>query len=55
MDVFFAPKAPSGKETNSVPTDANGRFEVLFRLYGPEKPFLDKTWVLPDIERIAAQ
>ena len=53
VDVFFGPKAPSGKETNWVPTDANGRFEVLFRLYGPEKPFFDKQWVLPDIERIA--
>jgi hypothetical protein len=55
VDVFFAPKAPDGKETNWVPTDANGRFEVLFRLYGPEKPFFDKQWVLPDIEHIAAQ
>ena len=55
VDVFFAPKAPSGKETNWVPTDANGRFEVLFRLYGPEKAFFDKMWVLPDIERIAVQ
>ena len=40
---------------NAVSTDANGRFEVLFRLYGPQKPFFDKKWVLPDIERIAAQ
>ena len=28
---------------------------LLFRLYGPEKPFFDKKWVLPDIERVAAQ
>ena len=38
-----------------MPTDADGRFEVLFRLYGPEKPFFDKMWVLPDIERANAQ
>ena len=37
------PRAPSGK------------FEVLFRLYGPEKPLFDKTWKLPDIERSDAQ
>ena len=55
VDIFFAPKAPNGKETNWVPTNANGRFEVIFRLYGPEKPFFDKQWVLPDIEHIAAQ
>jgi hypothetical protein len=24
--------------------------EVLFRLYGPEKPLFDKTWQLSDIE-----
>ena len=35
-----------------VPTKAGGQFEVLFRLYGPEKPFFDKTWVLPDIEPV---
>jgi hypothetical protein len=55
VDVFFGPKAPDGRESNWVPTDPNGRFEVLFRLYGPEKPFFDKQWVLPDIERIAEQ
>jgi hypothetical protein len=32
-----------------VPT--NGRpFEVIFRVYGPEKSFFEKTWKLPDIE-----
>ena len=55
VDVYFGPKAPAGKESNWVPTNANGKFEVLFRLYGPEKPFFDKAWVLPDIEKVAAQ
>jgi hypothetical protein len=55
VDVYFGPKAPAGKESNWVPTSASGKFEVLFRLYGPEKPLFDKTWVLPDIERIAGQ
>ena len=53
VDVYFAPKAPAGKESNWVPTDANGRFEALFRFYGPEKPLFDKTWVLPDIEKVS--
>jgi hypothetical protein len=52
VDLFFGPKAPSGKETNWVPTSAGGQFEVLFRLYGPDKSFFDKKWVLPDIEKI---
>src|SRR5262249_10957243 len=37
VDIFFGPKAPEGKESNWVPTRANGQFEVLFRFYGPEK------------------
>jgi hypothetical protein len=55
VDIWFAPKAPAGKESNWVPTSVDGKFEVLFRFYGPEKPVFDKTWSLPDIERIAAQ
>jgi hypothetical protein len=55
VDIWFAPRAPEGKESNWVPTSAGGKFEVLFRFYGPEKPVFDKTWMLPDIERITAQ
>jgi hypothetical protein len=55
VDVYFGPNAPAGKESNWVPTSASGKFEVLFRLYGPEKPLFDKTWKLPDIERISVQ
>jgi len=53
VDVYFGPKAPAGKESNWVPTSAEGQFEVLFRFYGPEKPLFDKTWKLPDIERVS--
>lgn len=52
VDIYFAAQAPSGKESNWVPTNAAGKFEVLFRLYGPEKPLFAKTWVLPDIETV---
>ena len=52
VDVYFAPKAPEGKKSNWIPTDPQGRFEALFRFYGPEKPLFEKTWVLPDIEKV---
>jgi hypothetical protein len=55
VDIWFGPMALAGKENNWVPTSANGQFEVLFRFYGPDKAVFDKTWKLPDIERIAAQ
>ena len=42
----------AGKESNWVLTSANGKFEVLLRLYGPEKPVFDKTWRLPDIAKV---
>jgi hypothetical protein len=52
VEIYFASKVPPGKETNWVPTSASGIFEVLFRFYGPEQPLFDKTWVLPDIEKM---
>jgi hypothetical protein len=52
-DIYFGPDAPSGKESNWVPTNADGGFEVLFRFYGPEKPLFEKTWKLPDIEKVS--
>jgi hypothetical protein len=53
VDIFFGPEPPAGRESNWVPTDPKGRFEVLFRFYGPEKALFDKTWVLRDIEPVS--
>jgi hypothetical protein len=50
-DLYFGPTAPTDKESNWVPTRAAGRFEVIFRFYGPEKSLFEKTWKLPDIEK----
>ena len=55
MDVYFGPSALTGKETNWVYTAPGKRWISLFRLYGPEKALFDKTWVLPDIEKVEAQ
>ena len=52
VNVHFGPRAPAGNESNWVPTSTDGGFEVLFRFYGPEKRAFDKTWKLPDIERV---
>ena len=51
IDVCFGPQSPAGKESNWVPT-ASRDFEVLFRLYGPEKPLFEKTWKLPDLQKL---
>jgi len=52
VDVFFGPKAPTRKEASWVPTNPSAKFELLFRAYGPEPAFFEKTWRLPDVERI---
>jgi hypothetical protein len=52
VDLYFGPKAPEGQKANWIPTDPNGEFEILFRFYGPLPPLFDKTWVLPDVERL---
>jgi hypothetical protein len=54
VDIWFGPRAPEGRETNWVPTRADGCFEVLFRFYGPQKALYDRTWKLPDIERLGS-
>jgi hypothetical protein len=53
VEIDFGPDASAGRESNWVPTNADRGFEVLFRFYGPEKPLFEKTWRLPDIERVS--
>jgi|SRR6267142_1082290 len=52
VDVYFGPAAPSGKESNWVPTDSKRGFEVMLRAYAPTKAFFDKTWRLADIVQL---
>jgi hypothetical protein len=52
VDLYFGPKAPAGKESNWAPTDPKGKFEILFRFYGPLPALFNKSWVLPDIEPV---
>jgi hypothetical protein len=52
VDVYFGPKAPESRESNWIPTKAGERFEVMFRFYGPQKAVFDKSWSLPDVEKL---
>jgi hypothetical protein len=40
----------AGQESNWITTKKGGLWFATFRLYGPDKPFFDKSWKLPDIE-----
>lgn len=52
VDVYFGPTAPKGHETNWVQTNAEKGWFAYFRFYGPTEPFFDKSWALPDLEKI---
>jgi hypothetical protein len=47
----MGPDALKGKEKNWIPTVPGKAWFPYFRLYSPKKAFLDRTWVLPDIEK----
>jgi hypothetical protein len=53
VDVYIGPKAPAGKESNWLYTPPDKNWFPWFRFYGPEKAVLDKSWKMPDIERIS--
>ena len=50
VDIYFAPSAPAGLESNWIPTGED--FFLLFRLYGPDEYLFNKQWTLPDIEKL---
>jgi hypothetical protein len=52
VDLYLAPTAPGGVETNWIPTSGRDFF-LFFRFYGPQKSILDRSWHgLPDLERL---
>jgi hypothetical protein len=55
IDIYIGPQAPAGKESNWLPTDPARKFELMARFYAPKREFFEKKWVLPDVEKAAAQ
>jgi hypothetical protein len=52
VEIWLGAAAPAGMEANWIPADAAGQFEVMARFYGAQKALMDKSWRLPDIERL---
>ena len=50
-DVHFGPEPPA-EPGNWVQTVAGKSWFTIFRLYGPLEAWFDKTWRLPEIERV---
>ncbi len=49
-DVYFAAKAPAGKERNWLQTVPGKSWFAILRMYGPLQPWIDKTWRPSEIE-----
>lgn len=49
VDLYIGPTAPPGFESNWVPTSGKRPYPI-FRFYGPEEPFWNKSFVMPDFE-----
>jgi hypothetical protein len=52
VDIYVGPQAPTGMESNWIYTPPGKNWYPWFRFYGPQKAIFDKSWRLPDIERI---
>jgi hypothetical protein len=52
VDLYFAPKAPSGREANWIQTVPGKGWFTALRLYGPLEPWFDKTWRPGEIELV---
>ncbi len=51
-DVFFAPAAPEGMESNWLETLPGKSYWLGFRMYGPLEPWFDKTWRPGEVELV---
>ena len=51
VDLYFGPSAPAGLETNWIPTMGKEPY-LWLRLYVPEEAFWNKSFKMPDVERV---
>lgn len=51
-DIYFAPKAPKGQESNWLQTIPGKSWFIALRMYGPLKPWVDQTWRPGEIELV---
>jgi hypothetical protein len=52
VDVYFSPTSPKGHEKNWIQTVPGKAWFVGFRFYAPLEPYFDRSWPLPDVERV---
>jgi hypothetical protein len=53
VDIYLSPIPPKGHEKNWIQTVPGRAWFTYLRLYGPLEAYYDRSWVLPDIEKVA--
>ncbi|WP_433192968.1 DUF1254 domain-containing protein [Nocardia sp. CA-107356] len=54
VDIYIQPKSPGAEhESNWLPAPASGNFNLLLRLYRPDKKVVDGTWNPPGVTKIS--
>ena len=51
VTLYVGPKAPKGMKNNWIPTAGKTPY-LMFRFYGPEEAFYNKTFKLQDVELV---
>jgi hypothetical protein len=52
VDLYISPKAPSGMESNWLQSIPGKSFFVALRMYGPLKPWINKSWRPGEVEPV---
>jgi hypothetical protein len=52
VDLYLAPKPPTGKESNWLVTRADEHVIATFRFHSPTEALVNKTWKLGDFNEV---
>lgn len=52
VDLYVGPTAPTALENNWIPTVPGRAWFAYFRLYAPTETHFNRTWTLPDFEKV---
>ncbi len=52
VDLYVGPTAPKGLEKNWIPSVPGRAWFAYFRLYAPTEAHFNRTWTLPDFEKV---
>lgn len=53
LDIYIQAEAPVGKESNWLPSPPAGQeFELTFRMYYPGEEVLNRTYIMPSVQKV---